>query len=201
MKSPAFQFYVKQWLGDKDVLLMDWDARAMHMHYMCIAWQENPPCSLLNDDHDLRKLVGNPANWLRLKKQIFRAWILAEGRWYQIGLLREYLKQKDFAASRKEAAMKRWHPDSKENSPDARAMLPQCICNALQSSSSSADIKPPTPLKGGDRKSNNRRTRRLAVGASLTKDKDAAYWARVRELKAQGLSGQALADALERKER
>jgi hypothetical protein len=26
-KSPAFQFYVRQWLGDDKVLSMDWDAQ------------------------------------------------------------------------------------------------------------------------------------------------------------------------------
>jgi uncharacterized protein YdaU (DUF1376 family) len=150
MNSPAFQFYVKQWLGDRDVILMDWDARGMHLHFMCIAWQEDPPCSLPNNDAYLRKLVGNPRRWSKVKKQIFRAWKLENKRWIQCGLLREYEKQRRFSESRKLNANKRWH--------HASALLGQCETDALQSSSSSSSstavLKPPLPpSKGGTRKS------------------------------------------------
>jgi hypothetical protein len=145
MNSPAFQFYVKQWLGDRDIILMDWSARGMHLHFMCIAWQEDPPCSLPNNNSYLRKLVGNPRGWPKLKKQIFRAWKLENKRWVQCGLLREYEKQRCFSESRKLNANKRWH--------HASALLGQCTSNALQSSSSTAVLNPPNPpLRKGGRK-------------------------------------------------
>src|SRR5947208_3297321 len=94
MKAPAFQFYPKQWLGDDNVLLMDWDARALHLHYMCIAWQQVPACSLPDDDELLHRWANLHPDWDRIKKQVFRAWKLENGRWYQAGLLDQYNRQK-----------------------------------------------------------------------------------------------------------
>ena len=130
MTSPAFQFYVKQWLGDDKVMLMDWDARGMHLHYMCIAWQMQPPCTLPDDDEILQKWVGNPSDWCRLKKQIFRAWSLENGLWTQEGLLREYLKQKNFSESRRRNAEEGWS----KRRVKAHPKQVHSKCYALQSS-------------------------------------------------------------------
>jgi uncharacterized protein YdaU (DUF1376 family) len=148
MKAPAFQFYPKQWLGDDKVMLMDWDARAMHLHLMCVAWQQEDPCSLPDDDDLLRKWVGNPKDWQRIKTQVFRAWKLENSRWIQLGLLREYEKQSKFSESRKSNAFKRWDKIDKKES-NASAMQVQCTADALQSSSSFTTTKnnPPTPRK------------------------------------------------------
>lgn len=135
-KSPAFQLYVKQWLGDDKVMLMDWDARGMHVHLMCIAWQQEDPCTLPDDDEVLKKWLGNPPDWERLKKQIFRSWKLENGRWIQQGLLREFNKQREFSESRKKAAEKRWEKETH----DASALHVESTCNALQSSFSSSDF-------------------------------------------------------------
>jgi uncharacterized protein YdaU (DUF1376 family) len=133
MKAPAFQFYPKQYLADDNVLLMDWTARGMHLHLMCIAWQQPQPCTLPDDDAILRKWCEEPQDWERLKAQIFRAWKLRNGRWVQDGLRREYQKQREFSKSRQRAAKARWEKDS-----DAHALHMQSKCNALQSSSSSS---------------------------------------------------------------
>lgn len=139
MSAPAFQFYPKQWLGDDKVLAMDWNARAMHMHLMCIAWQQHPPCTLPDDDAMIRRWLGNPRGWDVLKTQIFSAWVKEEGRWLQHGLLRQYNKQSAYSESRKEGAKARWNKD-------ACASDMQCTNDALLSSSSSSDcintIKP-----------------------------------------------------------
>lgn len=129
MKSPAFQFYPKQWLGDDKVLAMDWDARAMHMHLMCIAWQQTPPCTLPDDDDMIRRWLGNPKKWDSLKKQIFPAWKMKDGRWIQSGLLQQFEKQDSYRESRKNGANARW----KKN---AHASDMQCTNDALQSSTS-----------------------------------------------------------------
>jgi uncharacterized protein YdaU (DUF1376 family) len=141
-KAPAFQFYPKQWLGDDNVLLMSFEARGMHMHLMCIAWQQEPPCTLPADDEMLRQWVGNPRNWEKLKAQILRAWRMVDGRWLQAGLLAEYNKQKAYSESRKSSADKRWNKDAYE-------MHTHSVRNALQSSSSTSDIKPPIVPQGG----------------------------------------------------
>jgi len=140
MKAPAFQFYPKQWLGDDKVMLMDWDARAMHLHFMCIAWQQDNPCTLPDDDELLRRWVGNPRDWPRLKKQIFRAWKLENNLWIQVGLLREHEKQSKFSESRKLNASKRWEKVERKSN-DASAMQVQCTGDALQSSITSTITK------------------------------------------------------------
>jgi hypothetical protein len=149
MTSPAFQFYVKQWLGDSNVMLMDFDARGMHLHYMCIAWQMHPPCTLPNDDAVLQKWVGNPSDWNRLKEQIFRAWRLENDTWVQDGLLREYEKQQKFSESRKKNAESGW---DKRHNASAKQVHSRTTskCNALllQSSSSSSDINTPISPNG-----------------------------------------------------
>lgn len=132
MSTPAFQFYPKQWLGDDKVLLMDWAARGMHMHLMCIAWQQDPPCTIPDDDSVLKKWCGNPKQWPKLRDQILRAWKLTDGRWVQEGLLKEYLKQRKYSESRKAGAEARW------GKPDARAYEMDSTSIALQSSSSSS---------------------------------------------------------------
>lgn len=153
-KSPAFQFYPKQWLGDDNVMLMDWDARAMHMHYMCIAWQQQDVCTLPDDDEILQKWVGNPTDWPRLKKQIFRAWKLENGRWIQKALLAEWLKQKEFSEKRKKAANAKWDKEK----ADAHALHMQCSSSSF--SSSTSDIKPtPKPIGANAPKATERGTR------------------------------------------
>lgn len=108
-RAPAFQFYWKQWLADDKVMAMSWAARAMHMHFICIAWQQHPACTLPDDDDLLQAWVGFPADWPALKKQILRAWRLDEetGRWVQDGLLRVWQQQLAYRESRQKNASKR----------------------------------------------------------------------------------------------
>lgn len=105
-RAPAFQFYWKQWLSDDNVLAMSWTARAMHMHFICLAWQQTPPCSIPDDDDIMRAWVGHPGDWENLKKQILRAWRHDEltGRWVQDGLLRVWQTQKAYRDSRRRNA-------------------------------------------------------------------------------------------------
>lgn len=76
-KNDGFNFIPQKWLGDSNILAMDWDAKGMHLHLMAIAWQQERTGYLINDDNLLRKLLGNPdlEDWnARLKPQIFAAW-------------------------------------------------------------------------------------------------------------------------------
>lgn len=143
MKSPAFQFYPKQWLGDDKVLAMDWNARAMHMHLMCIAWQQSPPCTLPDDDGMIRRWLGNPKRWEALKIQILAAWKMVDGRWLQSGLLTEFEKQAAYRESRKSGSNARWKDH-------AHASEMECITDALLFPSSITSTKPleATPLPG-----------------------------------------------------
>jgi hypothetical protein len=72
----GFYFIPKKWLGDSNILAMDWDCRGMHLHLMAIAWQQTKKGFLLADDTLLRKYLNNPSDedWKRIKNQIFSAW-------------------------------------------------------------------------------------------------------------------------------
>lgn len=136
-KSPAFQFYPKDYLSDPKVIAMDWDARGMHVHCMCIAWGLQPECRLPDDDDYLWRLVGKPEGWDRLKPQIFRAWVLEDdGFWVQKRLLREWQAQQERRAKKKAAADSRW--DTYRRNADA--VQPQCPSSPSSPSS-------PTPKK------------------------------------------------------
>ena len=132
-RAPGFTFYVKDWLGDDEVMAMDLDAQGLHLRYMCIAWQQQPPCTLPNDDSKLRKWAGNPdeENWLRIKGQVFSAWEEDNGRWVQNGLLRQFKKQSENSEKRKKAAEKRWEGHSKSNANvSANAMHKECLASS-----------------------------------------------------------------------
>ena len=73
-QQEGFYFNPKKWLGDSKILLMDWDCRGMHLHFMAISWGNDPQGYILNDDLFLRKLISNPDidDWNnRIKKQIY----------------------------------------------------------------------------------------------------------------------------------
>jgi uncharacterized protein YdaU (DUF1376 family) len=97
-KSPAFQWYPKQYLGDDKVLGMDWDARGMHVHLLNISWQQEPPGSLPNDTEQIRRWCGSPLDdvWRRVRPQIFCAWSLRDGRWFNAGMVRAWERQQTY---------------------------------------------------------------------------------------------------------
>lgn len=111
MSSDGFFFNVKQWLGDDAILLMDWDTRAIHLHFMCLAWQQTDPGSLPDNELMLRRWAGNPSEleWTnRIRPQLAHAWTIANGLWVQEGLRREWLRQSTNSQKRRAAAHARW---------------------------------------------------------------------------------------------
>lgn len=89
----SFNFNAKQWLGDDAIMLMDWDVKAMHLHLICIAWQQNTPGVLPNNDDILKKWLNNPDenDWQkRIKPQILFAWKSENNLLIQEGLVREF---------------------------------------------------------------------------------------------------------------
>jgi len=76
-----------KWFGDDDVQGMDWEARGMHHHLIGLSMQQEPPGSLPDDMAAIRRRLGSPSDdvWRRVKPQIFAAWTLRDGRWFQKG--------------------------------------------------------------------------------------------------------------------
>lgn len=56
-KSPAFQFYVKDWSADEHVRTMNAEQRGWYIQYLADAWHGDPPCTLPDDDNHLKELA------------------------------------------------------------------------------------------------------------------------------------------------
>lgn len=98
-KDEGFYFIPKKWLGDANVISMDWDCKGMHLHLMAIAWQQPLKGYIIDDENLILKVLGNPdrKDWeSRIRPQIFQAWkkknIIQEGiekiYWYQPGIIK-----------------------------------------------------------------------------------------------------------------
>jgi len=134
-------------------MLMDYDAKGMHMDLVCLSWQQPLPGTIPHDEIILRRWLHDPTEkvWNRVWPQIRRAWKI----WgknnellYSRGVLREYRKIVSFSKKQAENAQKRWK--RRRNTDHAMAMPPHHsgnarAGNALQSSSSPAGL-PPNPL-------------------------------------------------------
>ena len=77
MIEDGFYFNPKRWLGDANVIAMDWDCRAMHLHLMAIAWQQEKKGFLIYDEQLLLKILNRlkDDDWdNRIKPQIMKSW-------------------------------------------------------------------------------------------------------------------------------
>lgn len=97
-KSPAFQWYPKQALGDDKILAMDWDAKGMHYTLLWISWQQQPPGTLPNDMAAIRRWIGSPSDetWRRVSPQILAAWPLQGDRRVNAGMARAWERQQTY---------------------------------------------------------------------------------------------------------
>ena len=137
-RSPAFQFYPRDFLGDANVAVMTLQERGAYITLLCHCWTEG---SLPADNAKLARLCGvSPPAMKKLWDALgpcFRTDTVSPGRLVQPRLEREREKQADFRRRQSDAATKRWHrPGTSQN--DAVASDGQCRSDALLSSSSSA---------------------------------------------------------------
>ena len=102
-KSPAFQWYVKQFLGDDKVLAMDWDAVGMHVWLLNLSWQQEPPGSIPSDICIIRRWLRLPSGfaeadrvWARVWPQISAAWALKDGLYFNSGVVRAWERQQTY---------------------------------------------------------------------------------------------------------
>lgn len=122
-KSPAVQWYPKQYLGDDKVLAMDWDARGMHHWLLNISWQQEPVGSIPDDICTVRRWLGLPSGfadadrvWARVWPQISAAWALKNGRWFNAGMVRAWERQQIYKqnGSKSRAKLKQIAEDEDE---------------------------------------------------------------------------------------
>jgi uncharacterized protein YdaU (DUF1376 family) len=96
MKSPAFQFYPKDWLASRSVRLMTDQQRGWYIQLLCEAWESEVQGTLPNDPKILWKLAGAAS------EQVFNACSTPVLQMFRISgdqlihdrLVREIVKQK-----------------------------------------------------------------------------------------------------------
>jgi len=106
-KSPAFQFYPTDFLGDDKIQLMDAEEVGMYWLLCCVAWQQKPRGTLPNDDDLL-------ARWARVKRDVWdskngnvkRCFKLKRGRLHQERLVREGKKQANWQEKSRQGGIK-----------------------------------------------------------------------------------------------
>lgn len=120
--NESFLFSPYKWLGDSNIIRMDWDCRAMHLHLICIAWQEDNKGYILNDDTLLKKLLNNPdvKDWEeRIKPQIIKAWkfkkILVQGKETEYIYHPELIKNLSLSSSSSTTNLKTTSKKAKNN--------------------------------------------------------------------------------------
>lgn len=148
-KSPAFQFYPLDFMGDINVKLMPLHVRGAYMMLLCHEWIEG---GLPDDDNALSILSELGVQWEEHKEKILKCFQKKRGFFVHPRLEFERKKQKENRDRKKEAgktgAKVRW---GRENQEIAGAIVLPCDChdsaNAIaiakdsSSSSSSTSVK------------------------------------------------------------
>ena len=163
-KSPAFQFYPKEWLSSMDIMLMTPEQEGAYIRLLCICW-ESGDCSIPDDDRQLSMLSRLGEGWFKGSSTVVRNKFISHpdkpGFLTNERLLREAQKQADWArkcsAGGRKSAEKRASLQSKTtNSKGSSRVVQGYLKNStnysatLQSPVSSlhTPVLPPTPYKG-----------------------------------------------------
>ena len=102
MLNKGFLISPKKWLGDMNIIKMDWIAKSMHLQLLCYAFQQEPQGYLLYDELLLKKLLENPSDeiWANVFPQIMSCW---KTKFLLIdGVKQQYIYNPDMIKSLKE---------------------------------------------------------------------------------------------------
>lgn len=152
-RSPAFQFYPRQFAGDDRVMGMDLEAIGAHILLMCAAAASPERYRIDAEEYAIRMRLRNPPDeaWQRIKKQLLAgAWkVSSDGKWLiQSGLERTFQKQKEFSDMQRKKANLKWGKDSAETLPESYRTdaepMPEGIPKVCSSSSPSSSNLNPT---------------------------------------------------------
>lgn len=88
--------------------IMDMQASHLYTRLLFTLWNQGTPYQVADDDELLQRLLGFPANWPSIKRQIFSFWTLENGVWLHQDLLAEHEKQQRTSASRRKNVETRW---------------------------------------------------------------------------------------------
>ena len=113
-KSPAFQFYARDFLTDINVQLMSMEERGIYITLLAFAWLEN---GVPNDITVLSRLCGNPKDFEQSIQNVIKCFYEQDGRLYNRRMESIRLEQKEKRAKASEAGKKgaqvRWQSDGK----------------------------------------------------------------------------------------
>ena len=111
-KSPAFQFYPKDWLADPDVMCMTMAERGVYITLLCYLWESEGEMEL---DQIKKLLKGHKRALLSLDNVLVKFQIRSNMVTHK-RLTKERIKQQEYSVNRREAgkkgAEKRWHSHS-----------------------------------------------------------------------------------------
>lgn len=94
-KSPAFQFYPKDWLSSRNVRRMTPEQRGGYWELLAHAWLDDG-CSLPDDDNELAFLSGLGDRWPECSENIRRCFEKKGNKLYNTRLLQEADKQEAY---------------------------------------------------------------------------------------------------------
>ena len=105
-KSPAFQFYVNDWLGSANIMLMTPAEEGAYVRLLAIAWGQDD-CGLPDDDIQLATLSRLCEGWLNGSGQKIKKCFIKKGdRLYNKRLLDEKKKQAEWIEKSREGGRK-----------------------------------------------------------------------------------------------
>jgi uncharacterized protein YdaU (DUF1376 family) len=118
-EHPYMPFFPEKFFAD--TLHLQWDARAVYLELLAIAW--NRGGSLPNDDRQLRLMIGcNGQKWRALWQEIEPFWKLQEdGRWHQKRLDMEWQRSLEKTRNKWKGASKTPRNVSKKANDSTRA--------------------------------------------------------------------------------
>lgn len=149
-KPPAFQFYVKDWIGSQTVLAMSPRQCGYYINLLANAWNGNPPGTIPNDPEVLWKMARAES---REQFEVESEIVLKQFPPTRTGTTRknyklctQFVSLKTHSQQKSDAAKLRWAKE-KDNSASASAMHVQCSASASASASAPKNIStfiPPT---------------------------------------------------------
>lgn len=140
-RSPAIQFYFRQFLGDEQVASMDLETTGAHILLMCYAGASESGYRLAYIRHKIARLLRMSCDEKFdqiLDNLLAGAWKISDCGNYieQEGLKRSFEKQKQFSTLQSERAKKRW--ENKDENPASIRHMPAASVRHMPSSSSSS---------------------------------------------------------------
>jgi uncharacterized protein YdaU (DUF1376 family) len=139
-KSPAFQFYPKDWLSDVKVMSMTPAQRGIYIQLLCFMWLEDD-CSLPSSTEFLSTLTNGLQPDIEVVKKCFYE---DGGRLHQKRLCKEKKKQEEYrqkaSIGGKNSAARRWGKASVENKGTYDLVTTTLQPNCNTSSSTPEDI-------------------------------------------------------------